>query len=356
MTLLFIYMSIALAFSFLCSIAEAVLLSVTPSYIVLQERSHRHSGDLLRKLKDDINKPLSAILTLNTIAHTVGAAGVGAQATEVFGSGYLGITSAVLTFLILVFSEIIPKTLGAYYWRRLAPLTAYCLRMLVIAMYPFVKLSEMVTRSLGEATAVKGFSRGEFMAMAELSQEEGQLDQQETEILKNLLEMDRVRVKDVMTPQNVVFSIPENLTVGAYFSKYQGERFSRIPTFQEVPDQLGGFVLLNDLLLAQARGNSANRMSVYRRELYAVVGQMSLAQVIREMLDKRAHMMLVVDEYGGTEGIVTLEDIIEALLGMEIVDEGDKTADMRKLARKLWRRRAQHRMLEAGDGEAREQE
>ena len=356
MTLLFIYMSIALAFSFLCSIAEAVLLSVTPSYIALQERGHRHSGDLLRGLKDDINKPLAAILTLNTIAHTVGAAGVGAQATEVFGSGYLGITSAVLTFLILVFSEIIPKTLGAYYWRKLAPLTAYCLRMLVIVMYPFVKLSEIVTRSLGEATAVKGFSRGEFLAMAELSQEEGQLDQQETEILKNLLEMDRVRVKDVMTPQNVVFSVPENLSVGAYFSKYQGERFSRIPTFQEAPDQLTGFVLLNDLLLAQARGNSGNRMSVYRRELHAVIEQMSLAHVIREMLDKRAHMMLVVDEYGGTEGIVTLEDIIESLLGLEIVDEGDKTTDMRKLARKLWRRRAQDQMLEVDDAQAREKE
>lgn len=349
MSLLLIYVFIALVFSFLCSILEAVLLSVTPSFVAVQERGHKRSGDLLRRLKDDINKPLAAILTLNTIAHTVGAAGVGAQVTEVFGSGYLGITSAVLTFLILVCSEIIPKTLGAYYWRQLAPFTAYCLKVLVIAMYPFVKLSEIFTRSLGEATVVKGFSRREFKVMADLSQEDGQLDQRETEILKNLLEMDRVRVKDVMTPQNVVFSIPENLTVGTYFNKYQSERFSRIPVFRGEPEQLSGFVLLNDLLLAQARGNSGNDMSVYLRDLHVIIGKMSLAQVIREMLDKRAHMMLVVDEYGGTEGIVTLEDIFESLLGLEIVDEGDKTVDMRKLARKLWRRRAQSRMLEADD-------
>ena len=354
MTLLLIYVFIALVFSFLCSIGEAVLLSVTPSYIAVQEQEQKRSGMLLRGLKNDINKPLAAILTLNTIAHTVGAAGAGAQASNVFGSGYLGITSAVLTLLILVFSEIIPKTLGAFYWRRLAPATAYSLKGLVIAMYPFVRLAEMLTGRLGEATAVQGFSRGEFKAMAELSHEEGQLDEREAEILKNLLEMDQVRARDVMTPQNVVFSLPEHTTVGGYFNRYQGERFSRIPVFHEGSDHLSGFVLLNDLLLAQARGNSTSKLSVYRRDLHAVISQMSLARVIREMLDKRAHMMLVVDEYGGTEGIITLEDIIESLLGLEIIDEGDKTADMRKLARKLWQRRARDRMLKTDEDETHE--
>ena len=349
--MLITYMLIALVFSFLCSIAEAVLLSVTHSYIVVREQGHRRSGMLLRSLKEDINKPLAAILTLNTIAHTVGAAGVGAQATAVFGSGYLGVTSAILTFLILVFSEIIPKTLGAYYWKELAPVTAYCLRVLVLALYPFVKLSEMFTRGLGETPVMKGFTRREFKAMAELGQEEGQLDQQESEILVNLLEMEKIRVKDVMTPHNVIFSLPEDLTVGMYFSKYQGERFSRIPVYIDGPEHISGFVLLNDLLLAQARGNSDSKLSKYRRELPVVISQMSLSQVIREMLDKQAHIMLVVDEYGGLTGIVTLEDIIETLLGMEIVDEGDKTADMRKLARKLWRRRSQSRMLESSAGE-----
>ena len=349
MVLLITYMLIALVFSFLCSIAEAVLLSATPSYVAVLEQGHKRSGKLLRTLKEDINKPLAAILTLNTIAHTVGAAGVGAQVTAVFGNGYLGITSAVLTFLILVFSEIIPKTLGAYYWRKLAPATAYCLKFLILALYPFVKLSEMFTSRLGDTPVLKGFSRKEFKAMADLSHEEGQLDQQESEMLKNLLEMEEIKVKDVMTPTNVIFSLPDEMSVGAYFSKYQGERFSRIPVYREGPEHINGFVLLNDLLLAQARGNSDSNLNKYRRELPVVISQMSLSQVIGEMLEKRAHIMLVVDEYGGTNGIVTLEDIIEALLGMEIVDEGDKTADMRKLARKLWRRRSQSRMLESSE-------
>ncbi len=340
MLLLLLYVFIALGFSFLCSIAEAVILSVTNAYIALLEQQGKASGDMLRKLKDDINKPLAAILTLNTIAHTVGAVGAGAQAAQVFGNAYVGAASAVLTLLILIFSEIIPKTLGAHYWRQLAPATAYCLKGLILVLYPFVKLSEMLTGGLTEGPALKGFNRKEFAVMAELSAEEGQLAQQELTTLKNLLLLHDTRVTDAMTPRTVVFSLSEKTTVETYFHRDDQVRFSRIPVYRDNPDNIVGFVLRNDLLLAQARGNSENTVSNYCRDIAALLNTVSLTQAFNEMLRQRAQIMLVVDEYGTVQGIITLEDILETLLGLEIVDEGDKSVDMRKLARNLWKRRA----------------
>lgn len=341
MTLLFVYVAIALVFSFLCSIAEAVLLSVTTAHITVLEQEGRSSGPLLRKLKSDINKPLAAILTLNTIAHTVGAAGAGAQAAAVFGSAYVGLASAVLTLLILVFSEIIPKTLGAIYWRPLARITAYGLKFLVWILYPFVALSELLTRGLSREHVLEGFSREEFAAMADLGEQEGQLEERESRILKNMFLLHETTVSDVMTPRPVVFSLPESLTVAEYFASHYDSRFSRIPVYAEDREQLTGFVLKDDLLLAQARNNTGNTLQTYRRELPALLDNTPLSDAFEDILHRRAHIMMIVDEYGGMEGIITLEDILETLLGLEIIDESDKTADMQQHARRMWKKRAQ---------------
>ena len=349
MLLLITYVIIALGFSFLCSIAEAVILSVTTPYITLMQQRSRRAGTLLAALKQDLNSTLAAILTLNTIAHTVGAAGAGAQAAEVFGNAYVGVASGILTLLILVFSEIIPKTLGAHYWKQLAPATAYALRGLIWILYPFVKLSELLTRGLTHGPGLTGFNREELAAMAELSAEEGQLEQQETMILKNLLRLRDSRVTDAMTPRTVIFSLPENISVEEFFWKYGSERFSRIPIYGEEPGHLNGFVLRSDLLLAQARGNTDTRLSTYRREISALPVSSTLSQAFDEFLRQRAHIMIIVDEYGGIAGILTLEDILETLLGLEIVDEGDANTDMQKLARRLWKKRARAMGLEIED-------
>jgi CBS domain containing-hemolysin-like protein len=346
MLLLIVYVCIALGFSFLCSIAEAVILSVTTPHVTLMQRKGRKAGILLGRLKEDINSSLAAILTLNTIAHTVGAAGAGAQAASVFGSAYVGIASGILTLLILVFSEIIPKTLGAHYWKQLAPATAWMLTGLVRLLYPFVKLSDMVTRGLSQGPGLTGFNREELAAMAELSEREGQLKQQETRILKNLLRLHRMVVTDAMTPRTVIFSLSEDLTVEEFFWKYGSERFSRIPIYSREPGRLDGFVLRSDLLLAQARGNTDTRLSTYRREMSALPETTSLSHAFDEFLRQRAHIMLIVDEYGSVEGILTLEDILETLLGLEIVDEGDSNIDMQQYARRLWRKRAGEMGLE----------
>ncbi|MBL4899060.1 MAG: HlyC/CorC family transporter [Colwellia sp.] len=340
MTLLFSYVFLALFFSFFCSIAEAVLLSVSAGYIEVKIQDGHKSGKILKALKADINKPLAAILTLNTIAHTLGAAGAGAQASAVFGEAYLGVISAILTLLILIFSEIIPKTLGATYWRQLAPVTALLLSKLIWWLYPFVYMSEKLTRGLRSAPTLTGFDRSEFMAMAELSASEGQLAKQEYLIMKNILLLKDMRIKDAMTPRTVIFSLSHHLKVEEFFHKYDHIRFSRIPIYEVNREQIIGFILRSDILLAQARGNGGKLLHDYLRTMPTLLDTMSLSHAFNEFLQAKAHILLSVNEYGSVMGILTLEDVIETLLGLEIVDEGDKTEDMQKLARKLWKKRA----------------
>lgn len=339
MLLLITYVLIALVFSFLCSIAEAVLLSVTSGHIAVLEQRGTPVAKVLKELKDNINKPLAAILTLNTIAHTIGAAGAGAQATAVFGNQYLGIISAILTLLILVFSEIIPKTLGAHYWKKLALPVAYGLRGLIWLLYPFVKLSEMITGNLAEGPTLNGFSRSEFAAMAKLSVEEGKLGPQESAIIENILLLQKTRVEDIMTPRTVVFSLADDTSVAGFFHKYDQTRFSRIPVYHGEQENIVGFVLRSDLLLAQARGNTDKQLATYCREIHAVPESITVAQAFEQFLLLRCQIMLVIDEYGGVEGIVTLEDVLETLIGLEIIDESDSTEDMQKLALQHWRKR-----------------
>ena len=346
MTLLIIFVAVAILFSFICSISEAVLLSVTRAHISVMEQEGKSAGKLLRDLKEDINKPLAAILTLNTIAHTVGAVGAGAQASIVFGSKWVGLISVVLTLIILVFSEIIPKTLGATYWRGLSSITAHWLKFLVWILYPFVWLSELLTRGLSHGEKIEGFSRQEFAAMVDLGKQEGQLAERESRIMKNMFLLHEMKVTDVMTPRPVVFLLSESLTVSDYFEKHYDSRFSRIPVYAENDEMLTGFVLKDDLLLAQARDNTENTLQTYRRDLHALSDQDTLSDAFDAILKQRTHIMVIIDEYGGMEGIITMEDVLETLLGLEIVDESDKTADMQQYAKRLWKKRAQEMGIE----------
>lgn len=355
MALLITFILVALVFSFLCSIAEAVLLSITTPYIALLEKMGKPSGPLLRTLKAEINKPLAAILTLNTIAHTIGAAGAGAQVTVVFGSAALGVASVILTLLILVFSEIIPKTLGAHHWRSLAPATAYGLKFLVWLLYPFVWLTEKMTGGMANGPTLNGFSRQEFAAMAELSAEEGQLAERESEVMKNLLLLRETSVTSAMTPRTVVFSLPGSITVEDFFADHGSILFSRIPIHDGDPDHLEGFVLRGDLLLAHASGEAGKPLAEFARPLPVLPASLSLAQAFNRVLQVRAHIVQIVDEFGILLGIITLEDIIETLLGLEIVDEGDKADDMQEYARRLWERRAREMGLDI-DGQKEEPE
>lgn len=349
MTLLIIFVAVAILFSFICSISEAVLLSVTRAHISVMEQEGKSAGKLLRNLKEDINKPLAAILTLNTIAHTVGAVGAGAQASVVFGSKWVGLISVVLTLVILIFSEIIPKTLGATYWRGLSGITAHWLKFLVWILYPFVWLSELLTRGLSHGEKIEGFSRKEFAAMVDLGKKEGQLAERESRIMKNMFLLHEMKVTDVMTPRPVVFSLPEVLTVSEYFEKHYDSRFSRIPVYAENDEMITGFVLKDDLLLAQARDNTDSSLQNYRRDLHALSDQDSLSDAFDAVLKQRTHIMVIIDEYGGMEGIITMEDVLETLLGLEIMDESDKTADMQQYAKRLWKKRAQEMGIELPD-------
>ena len=260
MYLLIFYLSLAIGVSFLCSLLEATLLSVSHSYIAIMERKGVYTGKLLRRYKEDIDRPLSAILSLNTIAHTVGAAGVGAQAQVVFGNAYVAVTSAVLTFLILVLSEIIPKTIGATYWRNLAPFSARTLRILMLLLYPLVVMSQAITRWLSDEKNIPSFSREEFGALADLGVEEGVFEEEESRIFKNLIRFNSLRVKDIMTPRTVVVGFDQDLLVGDVSDNVEQLHFSRIPVYGQERDEITGYVLKNDLLLMLARGETDKKL------------------------------------------------------------------------------------------------
>ncbi|MCW8878361.1 MAG: CNNM domain-containing protein [Kangiellaceae bacterium] len=339
MTLLIVYILLAILVSFACSIFEAVLLSINNAHVELLKSKNEPVGFELDKLKNDIGKPLAAILTLNTIAHTIGAAGAGAQAAVVFGNAYLGVFSAVLTLLILIFSEIIPKTIGASYWKKLTPITTYCLKYLVKALYIFIKLSESITNKISHGPTITGFSREEFAVMAELSNQDGQLLEQESHFLKNLMQLHQCNVKEAMTPRTVVFSLNQKLLVQEFFHKHDQKTFSRIPVYEDDSENITGYVFRSDLLLAQARGNGDQPLVNYIHKLPALLVNAPLSQALNQMLELRAHIILVVDEYGAIQGIITMEDVMETMLGFEIVDEKDQAIDMQKEAMKQKKRR-----------------
>jgi CBS domain containing-hemolysin-like protein len=345
MFLLLLYIFIALFFSFVCSIAEAVILSISSAYISVLEKSGHPSGKLLKKQVGDINRPLAAILSLNTIAHTMGAAGAGAQAAVVFGDAYLGLASAVLTLLILVFSEIIPKTLGAAYWRKLAPPTAYFLKYLMIVLWPLVQMAQKMTSRMHDESPLVGLSRDELFAMTALSLEEGQIAAREATVMQNLLSLQQLKVRQAMTHRTVVFSLPDTMTVEKFLENHADVAFSRIPIYEDgEPEKIAGYVLKSDLLLAYARGFNDKELKTYQKDMVTILSSMPLSKAFAPLHSQRGNMLLIVDEYGGLEGVLTVEDLVESLFGIDIIDESDQVVSMRKLARILAKRREKKRL------------
>jgi len=346
--LLFIYVLLALVFSFLCSVAEAVLLSITPSYIAGKKKAKPKRASLLKRLRqDNVDQSLAAILTLNTIAHTVGAIGSGAKATIVFGNTWFGLFSAIMTLMILFLSEIIPKTLGTVYWRKLAHPTALFVRGLILVLYPLIKISEWLTRLIARKKVVHVFSRDEFIAMASIGEQSGTIDREESRIIRNLFRFESLKVADIMTPRTVISALKQDMTIAESMEAVARTPFSRLPIFENSLDDVTGFVLKDDLLLCKARDQDDVKLETMKREILTVDEKMSLSGLLEFLLDKRQHIAMVAGDYGGTEGLVTLEDVVETLLGMEIVDEMDKVEDMQALARQQWQKRARALGLKA---------
>ncbi|WP_341252970.1 hemolysin family protein [Euzebya pacifica] len=338
LALLVVYVAVAIGVSFLCSIMEAVLLSVTPAYIGALEPTKPAVAARLRELKDDVDRPLAAILTLNTVAHTIGAAGAGAEAAAYFGNGAIGVFSAVLTLAILVLSEIIPKTVGAVYWRGLAPLVSQLLKPLIYLLYPLVVMSQWFAKLLTRGQKKSDVSREELAALADIGAEEGVFGAREAGLFKSLLRFESLAASDVMTPRTVVVAFPEDGTAQDVMDA--NRPFSRYPVFSGSRDDITGYVLLSDALTKVADDAHDTPLSGLRRDLLHVPEDESVLEVFEHLVEGGEHIALVVDEYGGTAGVVTMEDIIETLLGLEITDETDETEDMQVLARSQWLARA----------------
>ncbi|MCO8124699.1 hemolysin family protein [Stieleria sp. TO1_6] len=346
MTLLIIYLCAAIGFSFYCSVAEAVLLSITPSFIATLRDSKPADALRLARLKENIDRPLAAILSLNTIAHTIGAAGVGAQAAALWGSQSLAVVSALMTLLILIFSEIIPKTIGALYWRSLGPFVARTVGVLIWVLYPLVWLSEQLTKVLSGGKSHHTLTREELGAMAEIGAQQGVLGEDESRLFHSLMRFPQIRVTDIMTPRVVVIALDESLTVSRALELHPNLQVTRVPIYKSSLDHASGFVMRSDLLLAKSRGEGDKLLAELKRELTTVHDSMSAKAALDALLKNRQHIALVTDQYGSAVGIVTLEDVIETLLGLEIVDEHDTQVDMQKYARQRWKTRAKKIGLE----------
>lgn len=343
-TLLVTYVLLALVISFLCSVAEAVLLSITPSYIEgLRSENPKRAALIARLKQEKIDQSLAAILTLNTIAHTVGAIGSGAKATIVFGSAWFGLFSAVVTLLILFLSEIVPKTLGALYWRGLVGVTALFIKSLIVILFPLIWVSENLTRLIAHGKPVHVFSREEFIALASLGEQTGQIEEHESRIIRNLFRFGSLKARDIMTPRTVIVGLPKELTVTEALSRQLPHTFSRLPLYEGDLDHVTGFILKDDLLLYKAQDQGDVKVEALRRDIASVPGEMTLSSLLEFLLNERQHIALVMDEFGGTRGLVALEDVVETLLGSEIVDELDTVDDMQVLARQQWARRAKAR-------------
>jgi len=359
MGLLVFYAVISIFFSFLCSILEAVLLSITPTFLNLKKKEGKSYADNLEVLKKDVDRPLIAILTLNTIAHTVGAILVGVQAKVAYAELYgtdrrsilgieftedimVGVVSTIMTILILVASEIIPKTIGATYWKQLANFTSTALNILIFPLKwsGILWILQLTTKLIGGKGHGSVLSREGFAAMAEIAHEEGVFEESESKVIKNLLNFKDVQAKDVMTPRTVMKTENETTTVETFFNANSNIRFSRIPIYTDDSDNIIGLVLKDDVFKEMAFGNGNKLLSELKRNIIIVNRSLPIPKLFEQLVESRNHMALVVDEYGSVSGLVTMEDVIETLLGLEIMDESDNVSDLQLLARKSWETRA----------------
>jgi CBS domain containing-hemolysin-like protein len=336
MTALIAYLFLALFTSFLCSIAESVLLSIPPSFLISLEKKGSRWAKAFLKLKSNIDKPLSAILSLNTVAHTIGAAGVGAQAVKVFGEASFGIVSAVLTILILVITEIIPKTLGANYWRSFAMPSFFIIRGMIWLTYPLVILSALITKLISKKENKQTTNREEIAALTSIGEEEGLFSEKESRIIQNILKLKNIKVTDIMTPRVVLATAPQSLTTQEFLENKDYLKFSRIPVYQENAENITGYVMRQQVLEKLAEDEYNIPLEELKRELLAVPSSTMMYSLWEKLLEKKEHIALIVDEFGGVDGVATLEDIFETLLGLEIMDEKDNITDMQKYARDRW--------------------
>jgi CBS domain containing-hemolysin-like protein len=339
MTLLVTYLLIAIGVSFLCSVLEAVLLSVTPGYVASQSAQRPQRAKVLREVKDNLDESISSILILNTFAHTMGAAGVGAQAVVVFGAKWETLVAFLLTLAILYFSEIIPKTLGARYWKPLALPAAQVIRWLVKLLYPLVWLSAKLTNLFARGKDSGDISREELAAMARLGVRHGALGSQESELLENILQLRHTRTEEILTPRTVVCALDASLSVGQALAELSEVPFTRLPVYEENLDTILGMVLRRKIQEAGLEGGEQSPLSEFITPMQRVSGGLPVLRLLDLFIKRREHMFLVEDEYGQTEGIVTLEDAVETLLGREIMDESDTVEDMQELARNKYRGR-----------------
>ncbi|WP_298532432.1 CNNM domain-containing protein [uncultured Algibacter sp.] len=360
MALLLFYGIISIFFSFLCSILEAVLLSVTPTFINVKKKENKAYAIELEALKKDVDRPLIAILTLNTIAHTVGAILVGVQAkvayVELYGSQttsflgvefteeiMVGVVSSIMTILILVASEIIPKTIGATYWKGLANFTTTALKILIFPLKwtGILWLLQLTTKLIGgKGHHGSVLSREDFHVMTDMAHEEGVFQENESKIIKNLLTFKDVFAKDVMTPRTVMKTEDETTTVENFFKQNLNLRFSRIPVYKNDSDNITGLVLKDEIFKEMALDNNSKKLSELKRDIIVVDRDLPIPVLFEKLVETRNHMALVVDEYGSVSGLLTMEDVIETLLGLEIMDESDNVSDLQHLARKSWEARA----------------
>ena len=337
MELLLFYLTLALTISFLCSIVEAVILSVSAPYIKMKEMEGKESAKHLKNLKNNIDRPLSAILTINTVAHTIGAAGVGAQAVAVFGEIYFGVISAILTILILFFSEIIPKTIGAVFWKKLALPSAVVIIGMIYISYPLVVISEFITKFISKNKISQRISREEVVALVHLGTKEGVLRESESKIINNLIRLKRINVRAIMTPRTVVVSAPEEISLDDFIKEKEYRQYSRIPIYSGNIDNVTGYVLNSDVLEKLANRSINQELKDLKRPIIIFYENFSIPKLFEELLLKKEHIALIIDEYGGMQGLVTMEDIIETILGIEIMDEKDIEVNMQELAKKKWK-------------------
>ncbi len=338
MTILIIYAVLAIGVSFLCSLLEASILSIPRGHVEMLVEKGSRTGRRLLEMKQQIDRPLAAILTFNTIAHTVGAAGVGAQAAHIWGDSAVGLAGALMTLLILVLSEIIPKTLGAVHAKSLATATAFITHLMIIICYPLTLSLEFISGAIGYQREKDQISRAELAATVNLGWKAGTIALREFKTVSNMLALDEVSVTDILTPRTVVLSLPVEMTVAEAIDKYKPIRFSRIPVYEHKHDHVKGYVARSDIYELLASGSGDKKLGELVKPILVMPEQSSVYDLMTAMLQKQQHIALIVDEYGGMEGIATLEDAVETLLGVEIVDETDTTVDMRELARRKKRK------------------
>ena len=340
MALLIVYLLGAMCISFLCSVLESVLMSTPLSYISMREDDGYRAATLFKKYKQDNARAIAAILSLNTIANTIGAAGVGHQVEAAFGNEWFGLVSAITTVLILVFSEIIPKTIGTNNWRRLMGFTAYTIRILIVVLYPIVVLVQALTKLIARKDEEEAsVSREEVAAMADMGEDEGVIDEDENKIIQNVIKLNDIKAYDVMTPRVVAATAKEDMTLRDFYKLEDCSHFSRIPVYAEEEDFITGYVLRSEALEELAEDHFGKTLGEIKRAIPLFNEEMSVADIWDSLLKHKEQIAGIIDEYGAFQGIITLEDIIETIFGLEIIDENDEVSDMQQYARERWQQR-----------------